>query len=383
MNMNATSEELDSVDLSDIELFRHGFPHGVFTALREQAPVWRHPETPGTREIGAPPFWVVSRQADIEAISRDHAHFRSFEGPMVQGWDPMAQGQMLITMDPPDHTRLRRLVNAGFTPRMTAMLEEQARGWAIQIVERALDKGECNFVQEVAYQLPMHMIADIVGIPKSDRASLFTIIQESIEAIEPRPGTAQGGAGGAPQALVGEMFAYAHELAEAKRRSPGRRRLDHAHHRRGRATPDGSTSRLNEFELDLFFMVLTIAGSETTRDAISSARSSPCCRTPTSWNCCAPTLSVMDTAVDEIVRWASPVDVLPSHGCRGRRPPRHEDRSRRPGLPLVSVRQPRRRRLRRTRSPSTSGGRRTRMWASADTGCTTASGPTWRGARSA
>jgi cytochrome P450 len=303
--MTTTTFPLASVDLGDIELFRHGFPHEVFTALREQAPVWRHPETPGTRDIGAPPFWVVSTQADIEAVSRDHAHFRSFEGPMVQGWDPMAQGRMLITMDPPDHARLRRLVNSGFTPRMTAKLEEQARSWAATVVESAVEKGECNFVREVAYPLPMHMIADIVGIPASDRAALFTVVQDSIDALNPDRGLSKEEQAVRSQAKVGELFAYAHELAAEKRRSPADdvwTKLTTAEV----AQPDGSTTRLDEFELDLFFMVLTIAGSETTRDAISSGLIA-LLHHPDQLELLRSDPSLMEGAIDEIVRWASPV----------------------------------------------------------------------------
>lgn len=303
--MESTAPSIDTIDLTDIELFRHGFPHDVFTVLREQAPVWRHPATPGAEEYGGS-FWVVSSHADVKAVSHDHAAFRSFEGPTIPDWDPMARGMMLITMDPPDHSRLRRLVNTGFTPRMTAKLEDHARAWAVTIVERALEKGECNFVNEVAYQLPMHMIADIVGIPTADRAALFSVIQAAIEAVQnPDPELPKEEQQARQAAAMGEMFAYAHDLAQEKRRAPQDdvwTKLTTAEVKQ----PDGSMTQLSEFELDLFFMQLTIAGSETTRDAISAGlvallenrdqmerlRTDP---------------SVMDTAVEEIARWASPV----------------------------------------------------------------------------
>jgi cytochrome P450 len=292
--------DLDRVDLTRHELYRAGFPHELFSVLRDEAPVWRHPETAGTERLGGS-FWVVSRHADVQAISRDPARFRSVEGPAVVETAPERRGQMLVTMDPPDHTRLRKLVSAGFTPRMTALLDARAREWAVAIVERALERGACDFVQEVAYQLPMHMIADIVGIPDADRAHLFDQVNALLMSTDPEtrldlPERA---------AIERELFEYAHALAAEKRRRPAddvwtlltSAEIEHT---------DGSSTRLTELELDLFFMVLTIAGSETTRSAIASGliallehrdqmermRTEP---------------PVMSGAIDEILRWASPV----------------------------------------------------------------------------
>lgn len=304
MTVNTAAPSLETIDLTDLELYRHGFPHEVFNVLREQAPVWCHPATPGADEIGGS-FWVVSSHAGVKAVSNDHETFRSFEGPSIPDWDPNARGMMLITMDPPDHTRLRRLVNKGFTPRMTALLEDQARGWAIKIIESALDKGECNFVDEVAYPLPMHMIADIVGIPESDRYALFDVVQANTEAHNHSLGLPEEEMVARQGAALGQMFAYARELADQKRRSP----KDDVWTNLTTAEielPDGTTTRLNELELDLFFMVLTIAGSETTRDAIASGLVA-LLQNPSQLELLRSDASVLDTAADEIVRWASPV----------------------------------------------------------------------------
>jgi cholest-4-en-3-one 26-monooxygenase len=300
MTVESAAPTLDTIDLS-LEDFTHGFPHDVFTVLREQAPVWLHPETPGVKELGGS-FWVVSTHEEIKAVSADHTTFRSFEGPKIPDWDPNARGMMLITMDPPDHTRLRKLVNKGFTARMTAMLEDQARSWAIRIIDEALEAEECNFVDEVAYKLPVHMIADIVGIPEADRESLFQVIRHAIEAQSTQlPEEEQ-------QARMGQMFVYAHELADRKRQSPE----DDVWSKLTTVEveqPDGTVTRLTEFELDLFFMVLTIAGSETTRDAISSGLLA-LLQNPDQMELLRSDPSVMGTAVEEIVRWASPVAVF-------------------------------------------------------------------------
>ena len=167
MPRDSAAISVDSVDFTDHDLWRHGFPHEIFTSLRSQAPVWRHPDTPGTAPFGGG-FWVLSRHDDVQSVSRDHGQFRSLEGPAM-AHRPEAAGRTILTMDPPQHARFRKLISAGFTPRMVAALEQQVRTWAVAIVDRALEQGECNFVHDIAYQLPMHMIPDITGVPESDR----------------------------------------------------------------------------------------------------------------------------------------------------------------------------------------------------------------------
>ncbi len=291
---------LDSTDLTRHETFREGFPHELFSMLRAEAPVWRHPDTQGTDRLGGS-FWVVSRHADVQAISRDPVRFRSLEGPSVVDTTPEREGLMVVTMDPPGHTRLRRLVSAGFTPRMTALLDRRARDWAATIVDDALELGDCDFVQEVAYPLPMHMIADIVGIPAADRTWLFDHVNALLQSTD--PGTRLPDVERAT--IERELFGYAHELAVEKRRSP----TDDVWTLLTSAEieqPDGSATRLGELELDLFFMVLTIAGSETTRSAIASGLIALLDH-PDQMERMRNDPSVMSGAIDEILRWGSPV----------------------------------------------------------------------------
>jgi len=290
---------LGTIDLTDFELYRHGFPHDVFTVLRDEAPVWWHPESSRARFLDGG-FWVVTRHADVQAVSRDPARFRSFEGPSLPEMAPERRGSMLVAMDPPAHTRLRRLVSSGFTPRMTARLEEQARTWARSIVDHALAQGECNFVQEVAYQLPMHLIADIVGIPVSDREWLFENVNTFIQSSDPRTRLSLA----ERTAIEAELHAYAHALGAEKRRCPAddvwtsltTAEVEH---------DDGTRTQLSEFELDLFFMVLTIAGSETTRNAIASGLVA-LVEHPDQMAQLRTDPTVMPTAVEEILRWTTP-----------------------------------------------------------------------------
>ena len=293
--------DLEAVDLADPELFRRGFPHEIFTLLREEAPVWRHPTTPGTARLGGE-FWVLSKHADVQSVSRDYKRFRSYEGPTVQDNPPERQGMKLVTMDPPGHTRLRRLISSGFTPRNIANLDEQARTWAGTIIDSALEQGECDFVRDVAYQLPMHMIADIVGIPVADRAWLFDRVNLFKRSQDPRTALPDS----ERTAVELEVFQYAHDLGLEKRRCPA----EDVWTTLTEAEVDddgGGRTQLTDLELEMFFIVLAIAGSETVREAITAGliallghpeqlermRSEP---------------EVMPSAVEEILRWSSPAD---------------------------------------------------------------------------
>ena len=168
------------LNLTDTTLYGNGFPHDIFTSLRREAPVTWHafPEGfPGSHDEG---FWVLSKHEDVQAVSRNPDLFCSFDGPQLSH-QPEIAGSMLVSMDGADHVRQRRLISAGFTPRMVNQLEQQIRRWAEKIVDHALERGECDFVSEIAYPLPMHVIADIVGIPLQDRDRLFTLTNEMLQ----------------------------------------------------------------------------------------------------------------------------------------------------------------------------------------------------------
>jgi cytochrome P450 len=288
------------IDLTDARIFGQGFPHDVFTILRRESPVhWQAfpPDFPGDHDPG---FWVLSRYDDVQAANRDAELFSSYDGPQL-GIQPEMRGTMLVSMDGRDHVRQRRLISAGFTPRMVGRLEAQARERAIAIVERARDRGTCDFVQDVAYQLPMHMIADIVGIPVEDRDWLFGLTKELL----------QGGDAGniaSPKSLLAiqvQMFEYAQELGRRKRSDP----QDDVWTILSTVeveTDDGERTALGQIELDMFFFVLTIAGSETTRNAISGGLIA-LLEHPDQLATLRREPDAMRPAVEEILRWTSPV----------------------------------------------------------------------------
>ncbi len=288
------------VDLTDRNLYDNGFPHEIFTSLRSEKPVkWQaFPEGfPGNHDRG---FWVLSRHEDVQMVSREPELFCAFDGPQLSD-QPEIAGSMLVSMDGADHIRLRRLISAGFTPRMVKQLEQQIRQWAESIVDRALQRGECDFVAEIAYKLPMHVIADIVGIPLEDREWLFTLTNEAL----------QGGLTESSRSpdqhlqIQIEMFDYAQKLGREKRRNP-QNDVWTILSTVEVETDDGERTALSQVELDLFFMLLTIAGSETTRNAVSQGLVALLDH-PTQLQRLRSEPGAISLAVEEVLRWSSPV----------------------------------------------------------------------------
>jgi cholest-4-en-3-one 26-monooxygenase len=305
----SSASDLADIDLTHAELYRHGFPHEIFTRLRGEAPVHWQPmreDLAATREEG---FWVLSKYADIQAANRDTELFNSIDGPALSH-NPEMRGAMLVSMDGRDHLRQRRLISAGFTPRMVGRLEEQARRWAVSIVEKALERGTCNFVEDVAYQLPMHMIADIVGIPAEDRPWLFKLTTNFLQAGDPESPVAPE----QQMALQVEMFQYAQKLGQQKRTDPqddiwtilSTVEVE---------TDDGERTAMSEIELDFFFLLLTIAGSETTRNAITSGLLA-LLEHPDQLETLRTDPTAMRSAVEEIIRWSSPVSYFARRATR-------------------------------------------------------------------
>jgi cytochrome P450 len=301
--------DLADIDLTDVELYRQGFPHEIFTRLRREAPVHWQPMPEDATETKEPGFWVLSKYQDIQAANRDSELFSAIDGPALSH-TPEMRGAMLVSMDGSDHNRQRRLISAGFTPRMTGRLEQQARRWAVSIIDEALERGTCDFVQDVAYQLPMHMIADIMGIPIEDRQWLFTLTTNFLQAGDPaNPITKEQ-----QIAIQVEMFQYAQELGRKKRADP----QDDIWTILSTVeiqTDEGERSALSETELDFFFLLLTVAGSETTRSAISLGLLALLDH-PEQMETLRTDASAMRPAVEEILRWSSPVSYFARRATR-------------------------------------------------------------------
>jgi len=290
------------VDLTDHELYRHGFPHELFADLRARGAVLHHPRTPLARTPEGVEFWVVTRHAEVQEASRDAVRFSALDGPTLSPALDIQKGQAVVYADAPMHTRLRKLIAAGFTPRMIARLDEQVKRRTTEILDAVEERGgDVDFVRDVAYQLPMQLIGDIIGIPEPDRPFVFGLTDVFMRAGDPRSELGEVDR----EAKMVELYEYATALGAAKRAHPD----DDVWSVLASAEIDddnGERVRLSDFQLDMFFLVLSVAGSETTRNAIPHGMLT-LVEQPDTLAALRADPSLWDTATDEVIRWASPV----------------------------------------------------------------------------
>jgi cytochrome P450 len=241
------------VDLADPALYAAGFPHETFRALRAEDPVSWHAEVRG------PGYWAVTRHKDVLHVLRHPELFSSWKGGALLA-DPPAEfleklRENMLNRDPPDHTVLRKLVNKAFSPRRLADLEARIAGHARELVDRVVDRGRCDFATEVAGQMPLFVICEILGVPESDRTTLYALTNRMFgsELTDPAAAFADG------MAAAGTMRAYAADLGQHKLARPA----DDLVSELLAAEADGR--RLTPGEFQAFFMLLFNAGSDTTR----------------------------------------------------------------------------------------------------------------------
>ena len=290
---------LSDINLMDQDIFVERVPHEWFTYLRHHAPVYLHPEP-----ANGPGFWVVTRYDDVVAVGRDGQTFSSDQarGGVValdeaESREQLSnEGRMMLTMDAPDHTRYRSLVNKGFTPRMINMLHAPIRAMVTDILDRALEKRECDFVTEIAAELPLQVIAQMLGVPYEDRHKLFAWSNKLIGSKDPEYSVSNDEARGAAM----EMYMYSNELALRRRTEP---RDDIV---TALLTADINGDRLSEMDFNLFFLLLAVAGNETTRNALSHGMLA-LMEHPDQYRMMAADPTLVPSATEEILRWASPV----------------------------------------------------------------------------
>jgi cholest-4-en-3-one 26-monooxygenase len=305
MTMPSTvAPEIDrsQIDLLDLDRFAaNGVPHEWFTHLRHHAPIAHHGEDNG------PGFYVFTKHEDVVAIGKDPAHFSSdaSRGMVVGLEEPTPEqaallatadgGLSMINLDPPLHTRYRRLVNRGFTPRMIALLQDKITEVASQIIGNALARGEVDFVEAAAAELPLIVIAELVGIPEEDRAKVFHWTNQLLGEADPEFNTTLEDTRLAAVAF----YDYAQVLAERARREP----KDDIITKLLAADLDGD--QLSDMDFNRFFELLVLAGNETTRTAISHGMNA-FLENPGQLKLLADDPALIDSAVDEILRWATP-----------------------------------------------------------------------------
>ncbi|HSP98857.1 MAG TPA: cytochrome P450 [Candidatus Dormibacteraeota bacterium] len=245
------------LDLSDAAVFENGAPIEYFKMLRREAPVCWHEEKSGSGH------WAVTRYDDLKFVSRNPLTFSSWKGGTIlrELTEQQTEGNraLMINMDPPQHVKYRRLVQRGFTPRMVRDLEPHVRRMATEIVDRVAARGECEFVSEVSAVLPMQVICQMMGVAREDWEPVYDLSNKLVGFDDPEFQKHYGDG----EILAMQMFQYAARLNEKVRNQPG----DDL----GTALVQGDVDgeKLTDLEFNSFFMLLAVAGNETTRTATS------------------------------------------------------------------------------------------------------------------
>ncbi|MHB8644605.1 MAG: cytochrome P450 [Thermomicrobiales bacterium] len=292
------SPQRTDLDLAHFDIFVQGRAHDIWRKLRAEAPVFWNP---GNEQF--PGFWSITKYADVIAVSRDTTTYSSARGISMAvnpAEPPPGAGKMMIMMDPPRHVRLRRLVNKGFTPRMAAALEPSVREIANDILNDVAPRGACDFVTEVSALLPLAVICSMMGIPKEDWALMFDLTNRGLGPADPEYQTVPGNPQETAEQSRREMFVYFATKAAERRQD---RRDDLVSVLVG-SEIDGES--LSDEEILYFCQLLILAGNETTRNAISGGLLA-LLEYPDQLARLRAERALMPTAVEEIIRWTSPV----------------------------------------------------------------------------
>lgn len=321
--------------LGDPRTYEHGVPYDLLARLRRAHGVVRVAEPARLGQPAGPGYWLVLRHADVERVLREPALFSSYTGA-TQVRDPLHAAdlgfvrRMMLNMDPPEHSRLRRLLAGAFTPRAVAGLEDRIGGHARGCVDRMLAGPDvCDFARDVAADLPLLTLADTLGVPEQDRRLLFdwsnrvigfqdpdyavsadfdpetgTSMARAAVALRPRPGP--DGTLPDPRSRDGmaDLYRYAHLLAEAKRRSPGDDVMSTL-----LAQLDDKGGRLSVEEFENMFWLFAVAGNETLRNGLPGGMVALLAH-PDAQRDLRADPGLLPGAVEEMLRWWTPVMVF-------------------------------------------------------------------------
>ena len=282
-------------DFTDPDLYAHRVPNEEFAALRRAAPIWWNEQPDCGFDDGG--CWAVTKHADIMEISRNSDVFSSWENTAIirHGADIKqsidVQRLILLNLDPPEHTKLRQIVSRGFTPRAINNLRDRLADRAANIVATAIESGTGDFVTDVACELPLQAIADLIGVPQEDRKKIFEWSNIMVGYDDPEFGDAG-------TIAAAELVGYAMAMAEDRKQCPREDIVT----KLVNAEIDGG--HLNSDEFGYFVILMSVAGNETTRNAISHGMLAFFDH-PDQWELYRAERPA--TAADEIVRWATPV----------------------------------------------------------------------------
>ncbi|MFD9909805.1 cytochrome P450 [Streptomyces sp. NPDC059063] len=294
----------DGFDLTDPDLLQERVPHPEFARLRRTEPVCWVAQPPGASGFDDSGYWAVTRHDDVKYVSTHPELFSSnLNTAIIRFNESISRDQIevqkliMLNMDPPEHTRVRQIVQRGFTPRAIRSLEGALRDRAHRIVEAALANagpdGSFDFVTNVAVELPLQAIAELIGVPQEDRSKIFDWSNKMAAYDDPEYAITEEV--GAEAAM--EIVSYAMNLAAARKACPAKDIVS-------RLVAAEDEGNLNSDEFGFFVILLAVAGNETTRNAITHGMHAFLTH-PDQWELFQRERPA--TTAEEIVRWATPV----------------------------------------------------------------------------
>ncbi len=276
-----------------------GPPHALFRRLRKERPVHWNAMPDGGEGV-----WAVLKYRDVFDVSLDTKTFSAAKsGVILRNHKPEeyeVQKSLLINRDPPDHTKYRRLVSLGFSGKIIRNLEAHVRDVTTTIIDEVAPLGRCDLVDRISAELPLQVIVEMVGVPREDRRKVLDWTNTMIAFDDPEYGAASPEAG---QMAAAELFMYANDLAEERTARP----KDDLVSRLMQAEVDGE--RLERAEFSSFFMLLLVAGNETTRNLISGGMLA-LIQHPDERAKLMANRALLPSAIEEMLRWVSPVNVF-------------------------------------------------------------------------
>jgi cholest-4-en-3-one 26-monooxygenase len=289
----------EGFDVNNPDMYAVRLPREEFDELRQTAPVWWQSQPRGRDGFDDEGHWVLTRHADVKEVSRNDGVFSSYENTAIIRFSEAMtrdriemQRVILLNMDAPQHTRMRAIISRGFTPRAVANLKDALAARAQNIVRTALESGEGDFVRDVACELPLQAIAELLGVPQEDRMKLFDWSNQMVSYDDPDYDHSDG------ETASFEMLSYFMEVAEERKENPANDIVTKL------VTADIDGQELTSDEFGFFTILLSVAGNETTRNAISHGMIA-FMEHPDQWELYKRDRP--ETTADEIVRWSTPV----------------------------------------------------------------------------
>jgi cholest-4-en-3-one 26-monooxygenase len=292
----------DGFDFLDAEVNLAGLPVAELAEVRKADPVHWVDVPGGTGGFGDKGYWLVTKHADVKEVSKRNDVFGSSPDGAIPVWPQEMtrdaidlQRSVLLNMDAPQHTRLRKIISRGFTPRSVGRLEEELAARAQKIAETAAAEGSGDFVEQVSCELPLQAIAGLLGVPQDDRDKLFRWSNEMTAGEDPEYADID------PAMSSIELIQYAMQMADDRSKNPGDDIVTQL------VEADIEGEKLSDDEFGFFVVMLAVAGNETTRNSITHGMIA-FSQNPDQWELYKRERP--ETAADEIVRWATPVSAF-------------------------------------------------------------------------